>query len=204
MGLFDKWRERRERKRQEQEQAKKELEERRRQEKYMEKMRYRFPTIDFEPLPGCSQFEYPVVGESFRKKEIASLGYENPDYKLAKGELYKRGYYEKPVHAYYFPKLEATIQPEPDNKHDPNAIKVLVRDIHVGYIKGTDCPSIKAMLDAGRIRRVQASIRGGDSRMIYTEMAYPPEERIPISDLRIDRETRDFSVTLFIDALPRS
>ena len=58
------------------------------------------------------------------------------------------------------------------------------------------------MLDAGRIRRVQASILGGDSRMIYTEMAYPPEERIPISDLRIDRETSDFSVTLFIDALP--
>ena len=204
MGLFDKWRERRERKRQEQEQAKKELEERQRQEKYMEKMRYRFPTIDFEPIPGCSQFEYPVVGESFRKKEIASLGYENPDYKLAKGELYKRGYYEKPVYAYYFPKLEAMLQPEPDNKHDPNAIKVLVRGIPVGYIKGTDCPSIKAMLDAGRIRRVQASIRGGDSRMIYTEMAYPPEERIPISELRIDRETRDFSVTLFIDALPRS
>ena len=202
MGLFDKWRERRERKRQEQEQAKKETEERQREAKYMEKMRYRFPTIDFEPIPGCSQFEYPVVGESFRKKEIASLGYENPDYKLAKGELYKRGYYEKAVYAYYFPKLEATLQPEPDNKHDPNAIKVLVRDIHVGYIKGTDCPAIKAMLDAGRIRRVQASVRGGDSRMIYTEMAYPPEERIPISELRIDRETSDFSVTLFIDALP--
>lgn len=204
MGLFDKWRERRERKRQEQERAQKELEERQRHEKYMEKMRYRFPTIDFSPLPGCSQFEYPVVGESFRKKEIASLGYENPDYKLAKGELYKRGYYEKAVYAYYFPKLEAMLQPEPDNKHDPNAIKVLVRDIHVGYIKGTDCQAIKAMLDDGRIRRIQASIRGGDSRMIYTEMAYPPEERIPISDLRIDRETRDFSVTLFIDALPRS
>ena len=201
MGLFEKWRAHRERKRQEQEQEKKEMEERQRQEKCMEKMRYRFPTIDFEPIPGCSQFQYPAVGESFRKKEIASLGYENQDYKLAKGELYKRGYYEKPVYAYYFPKLEAMLQPEPDNKHDPNAIKVLVRGIPVGYIKGTDCPAIKAMLDAGRIRRVQASIRGGDSRMIYTEMAYPPEERIPISDLRIDRETRDFSVTLFIDAL---
>ena len=181
---------------------KKELEERQRQEKYMEKMRYRFPTIDFAPLPGCSQFEYPAVGESYHKKEIASLGYENPDYKLAKGELYKRGYYEKAVYAYDFPKLEATLQPEPDNKHDPNAINVLVRGIHVGYIRRTDCPTIKAMLDDGRVRRVQASIRGGDSRMIYTEMAYPPEERIPISDLRIDRETSDFSVTLFIDALP--
>ena len=202
MGLFEKWRERRERKRQEKEQAQKELVERQREEKYREKMRYRFPTIDFDPLPGCSQFEYPAVGESFHKKEIASLGYENPDYKLAKGELYKRGYYEKPVYAYYFPKLEATLQPEPDNKHDPNAIMVLVRGIHVGYIRRTDCPAIKAMLDAGRIRRVQASIRGGDSRMIYTEMAYPPEERIPISDLRIDRDTSDFSVTLFIDARP--
>ena len=202
MVLFEKWRERRERKRQEQEQAKKEMEERQREAKYMEKMRYRFPTIDFKPIPGCSQTEYPVVGESYHKKEITSLGYENPDYKLAKGELYKRGYYEKAVYAYYFPKLEATLQPEPGNKHDPNAIKVFVRGIHVGYIRRTDCPEIKAMLDAGRIRRIQASVRGGDSRMIYTEMAYPPEERIPISDLRIDRETSDFSVTLFIDALP--
>ena len=202
MGLLEKWREHRERKRQEQEQAQKELEERQREEKYLAKMRYRFPTIDFKPIPGCSQTEYPVVGESYHKKEIASLGYENPDYKLAKGELFKRGYYEKPVYAYDFPKLEAKLQPEPDNKHDPNAIKVLVRGIHVGYIRSKDCPAVKAMLDAGRIRRVQASILGGDSRMIYTEMAYPPEERIPISDLRIDRETSDFSVTLFIDALP--
>lgn len=204
MGLFEKWKERRERKRQEQEKAKKEMEDRQREEKYMAKMRYRFPTIDFNPLPGCSQFEYPVVGESYHKKEIATLGYDNPDYKLAKGELYKRGYYEKAVYAYYFPKLEATLQPEPDNKHDPNAIKVLVRGIHVGYIGRTDCPAIKTMLDNGRIRRVQASIRGGDSRMIYTEMAYPPEERIPISDLRIDRNTSDFSVTLFVDALPQT
>lgn len=204
MGLFEKWKERRERKRQEQEKAKKEMEDRQREEKYMAKMRYRFPTIDFNPLPGCSQFEYPVVGESYHKKEIATLGYDNPDYKLAKGELYKRGYYEKAVYAHYFPKLEATLQPEPDNKHDPNAIKVLVRGIHVGYIGRTDCPAIKAMLDNGRIRRVQASIRGGDSRMIYTEMAYPPEERIPISDLRIDREASDFSVTLFVDALPQT
>lgn len=204
MGLFEKWRERRERKRQEQEKAKKEMEDRQREEKYMAKMQYRFPTIDFNPLPGCSQFEYPVVGESYHKKEIATLGYDNPDYKLAKGELYKRGYYEKAVYAYYFPKLEATLQPEPNNKHDPNAIKVLVRGIHVGYIGRTDCPAIKAMLDNGRIRRVQASIRGGDSRMIYTEMAYPPEERIPISDLRIDRNTSDFSVTLFVDALPQT
>ena len=204
MGLFEKWKERRERKRQEQEKAKKEMEDRQREEKYMAKMRYRFPTIDFNPLPGCNQFEYPVVGESYHKKEIATLGYDNPDYKLAKGELYKRGYYEKAVYAYYFPKLEATLQPEPDNKHDPNAIKVLVRGIHVGYIGRTDCPAIKAMLDNGRIRRVQASIRGGDSRMIYTEMAYPPEERIPISDLRIDRNTSDFSVTLFVDALPQT
>ena len=198
MGIFDKWKERREQKRQELERLQKEREKQERELKYQQKRQYRFPTIDFQPLPGCQQLEYSVVGESYRKKDIASIGIPNPDYKLDKGSLYRKGLFEKTVYAYTFPKLSATLEPEPTNKHDQNAVKVIANGVHVGYIKSADAPGIKRMLDAGEIRRIQCSIRGGDNRMIHTDGQYF-EGKVPISELRIDRETNDFSVTLFID-----
>lgn len=31
---------------------------------------------------------------------------------------------------------ELEIRPEPDNQYDPNAIKILTDDVHIGYIPG--------------------------------------------------------------------
>lgn len=198
MGFFEKWKKDREKKRQEQEKQQKEMERQQRELKYQQKRQYRFPTIDFRPLPGCQQFEYSVVGESYRKKDIASIGIPNPDYKLDKGSLYRKGLFEKTVYAYTFPNITASLEPEPTNKHDPNAVKVIVNGVHVGYIKSAEAPGIKRRLESGEIHRIQCSIRGGDNRMIHTDGQYF-EGKVPISELRIDRETNDFSVTLFID-----
>lgn len=198
MGFFEKWKESREKKRQEQERLQKEQERQQRELEYQRKRQRRFSTIDLQPLPGCRQIEYSVVGESFRKKEIASIGIPNPDFKLDKGALYRKGLFEKMVYAYTFPELTAALEPEPTNKHDPNAVKVIANGVHVGYIKAKEAPGIKRMLEDGEIQRIQCSIMGGDNRMIHTDGQYF-EGKVPISELRIDRETNDFSVTVFID-----
>lgn len=196
MGFLKNWK-------QKLDQAKKEREKKQRELEYLEKRRRRFPNIDFQPLPGCEQWQYSVVGESFHKKEIASIGTPNPDYKLDKAALYKKGLFEKMVYAYTFPSVRAVLEPEPTNKHDPNAIKVIANGVHVGYLSANQAAATKKMLESGEIRRIQCSIHGGDNRMIHTDGQHF-EGKIPIKELRIDRELNDFSVVLFIDVEKQS
>ena len=36
--------------------------------------------------------------------------------------------------------------PEPENKHDPNAIKVIVDGQHIGYVPAKECEKVKKIL----------------------------------------------------------
>jgi hypothetical protein len=49
---------------------------------------------------------------------------------------------------------QVTLVPEPENVHDPNAIKVMVNDIHhVGYIPRNDTDGYHALLQKSQIQR---------------------------------------------------
>ncbi len=41
---------------------------------------------------------------------------------------------------------------EPDNKFDPNAVKILKGDIHLGYVPREQCVQVKELIDAGSIK----------------------------------------------------
>lgn len=196
MGFFSDWKQRREQKRLEREQQEQQLEQLRRRQK-------RFPTIDFEPLQGCEQWQYNVVGESFRKKEISTIGVPNPKYKLSKSDLYKNRLLDVIVYEFTFPKVETVLIPEPSNKHDSNAMKVIMNGVHVGYIKASESAGVNKMLEERRIRRIQGYLCGGNSRTLNTGGAYYEDgEKIPLNELYIDREAGDYSATVFIDFLP--
>ena len=175
MGFLEKWKKDREKKRQEQEKQQKEMERQQRELEYQQRRQRRFPTIDFQPLPGCEQWQYSVVGESYRKKDIATIGTPNPDFKLSKSALYKKGLLDEPVYELIFPKVGATLAQEPTNKHDPNAIKVYMNGVHVGYIKARECSGVNAMINENRIRRIQGFICGGNTRTLSSGGAYYEE-----------------------------
>lgn len=65
--------------------------------------------------------------------------------------------------------FEAVLAPEPDNRFDPNAVKVLIAGRHVGYLPREEAAAYKPMLErlAGRGRRgaceAMVSGRGGES-----------------------------------------
>ena len=197
MGFFSDWKQRREQKRKELEQKEKQLEfERRRQR--------RFPTIDFRPMENCVQWQCNVVGESFHKKEISSIGVPNKTYKLSKSDLYKNGLLDVQVYEFWFPKVETVLLPEPSNKHDKNAVRVYMNGVQVGYIKANESASVNKMLEDRRIRRIQGYLSGGNSRTLNTGGCYYEDgEKIPLSELYIDRESGDYSATVFIDFIPK-
>lgn len=65
--------------------------------------------------------------------------------------------------------FRAVLVPEPENRHDPNAVKVLLNDRHVGYLPRAEAAAYRPMLErlAGRGRRgaceAMVSGRGGSS-----------------------------------------
>ena len=44
-----------------------------------------------------------------------------------------------------------TLEREPDNKHDPYAVKAFYDDIHIGYVQAEHSAAVSEMIDAGEL-----------------------------------------------------
>ena len=110
-----------------------------------------------------------VTGTSYRQKEIESLGEENPIYEYSKRELIDEEYEGEKVYYYDFNPSTVELIEEPDNKFDPNAVKVVIDSVHVGYIKKGSCTHVKNLLKSGRIAKIDAEIHGGKYKILYSE-----------------------------------
>lgn len=109
---------------------------------------------------------HKVAGCDYRQAEIKSLGKINPDYSLKKNELIKKKMLDIKVYEYIFPKYSAELVPEPTNEHDPNAIKVIIDGVHVGYIKKGSCTRIHNLINSGGIKGIEAILYGGNYKEV--------------------------------------
>lgn len=116
--------------------------------------------------PTQKEETHKVAGTSFHQEALMPLGTKNPDFAKTKKDLQKEGLTDEWVYEYEFAPRKAELQPEPDNPHDPKAIKVLVGDTHIGYIKAGSCAHIHKLLREDRILRISCSIGGGKSKRL--------------------------------------
>ena len=110
--------------------------------------------------------EYSVAGVAHRQHDIADLLLINPDYQMSKNKLIDAGYAGQTIYKFKLTEMNATLQPEPENIHDPNAVKVMIAGVHVGYIPAVNAPIVKRQLEAGRITEVVATIGGGPTKSL--------------------------------------
>ena len=122
-----------------------------------------------ENTPQYKTENHHVAGTSYRQKEIESLGEENPIYEYSKRELIDEEYEGEKVYYYDFNPYTVELIEEPDNKFDPNAIKVVIDNVFVGYIKKGSCAHVKTLLKSGRIVKIGADIHGGQYKFLYSE-----------------------------------
>ncbi len=108
-----------------------------------------------------------VAGTNYHQKELQAMGKINPDYALDKRSLVKRWPDGVTVYEYTFSPKKAELVPEPENPHDPKAIKVLVDGVHVGYIKAGSCAHIHRLLRENRIQSITPQILGGKYKAVY-------------------------------------
>lgn len=80
---------------------------------------------------------------------------------------------------------KATLEPEPDNPHDPEAVKVLLEGRHVGYLSREDArrygPAVRLLLERGRVLACDAVVGGRgpdattDNLGVFLELPRAPE-----------------------------
>lgn len=118
--------------------------------------------------PGAKKVSHTVAGTSRYQKELLAMGKKNPDYALNKRELVKRWPDGITVYEYTFNPKKAELVPDPENPHNPKAIKVFVDGVRVGYIKDGSCAHIHRLLQENRIQSIKPRIIGGKYKELYT------------------------------------
>lgn len=109
---------------------------------------------------------YKITGMSHYLDNILKLSSENMDYDLSKKELIDEGYYNERIYQYNFYPGKVELVPEPDNPYDPNAVKVIVDNELVGYVKSGSCKHILKIIAEDRIEKIDCEIGGGKYKYI--------------------------------------
>ncbi len=136
-----------------------------------------------------------VAGTSFRQSEIESLGTKNPYFSMNKKQLIAANMVEKSIYQYIFEEMECELIPEPENEHDPNAVKVVVRGVHIGYIKRGSCPHVNKLISSDSIESVSAFIYGGKYKRVCQ---WAENGRNVDEDYELDRDVSDYRARIEI------
>lgn len=96
----------------------------------------------------------------------------NSEYDYTKSDMIEYCVPGFPVYKWIPRELPAQLIPEPDNKYDPNAIRVDVGGIAVGYIPKENCAEVLNDLESGKIENVAYEIAGGAFKLL--EEDYDP------------------------------
>ena len=117
-----------------------------------------------------AKFErHKLAGTSYHMDAIMALAQENPDYDLTKREIIDDDLTDERIYQYTFTDGPVELVDDPDNEHDPNAIKVLIAGQHIGYIKRGSTGRIHNLQRAGRVLGVTAEIYGGKYKVVICD-----------------------------------
>lgn len=144
--------------------------------------------------PEPSKIErHKVAGTSFHLKEIQSLGVENSEYKMTKKQLIDEYRIAQRVYQidYYASKTE--LIPEPENPHDPRAIRVVADGVHIGYIKSGSCAHIHKLLNEDKIESIKCEIEGGRYKIVLED--YDEDDKV---SYRLENDEIPLHADLFI------
>lgn len=113
-----------------------------------------------------------VAGIYYREDAVIdNLLYENPDFEMTKEEIIECCMEDADIYKYEPFYGYAELVPEPDNPHDPNAIKVIVDGVHIGYVPAKRTKSIKKILDSNNVIAIGCEIFGGPYKILSDENA---------------------------------
>ena len=119
------------------------------------------------PKPDYKTYDFKVAGVAYHEAELLeNIMYENDDYNMKKSELIDLDMVNERIYKYEPDFMNVELVPDPTNEHDPNAIKVVVDDVHIGYVPEKKTSKVKKILDKNEIIALACAISGGPYRYI--------------------------------------
>lgn len=116
-----------------------------------------------EPVqPVSTSFAFNVSGVSYRMDNVIKLATPMKKWDMTNEQLMQK-YPRKKIYRYFFITEPVQLVPEPTNPHDPNAIMVLINNIHVGYVPKEYCDRVKKMPVTASL---SAKISGGEYKIV--------------------------------------
>lgn len=150
--------------------------------------------LNIKPAPPKQERErHKIAGTSFRTKEIMSLGHENPNYDLKKTELINENLIDEKIYQFEFYPSKVELVEEPDNEYDKNAIKVIIDNVHVGYIKKGSCSHIKKLIREDKIKNISAEIKGGKYKIIYDDNEFEDKPKY-----LLEKDSHEIGISIYI------
>lgn len=121
------------------------------------------------PKPDTIEKKYKVTGIDHYLDNLLSLSYENSEYSLNKRDMIEEYLTDQRIYEREIAVIRAELVPEPDNPHDPKAIKVLLDGQHVGYIKAGSCTHLLKVIREDRIQKIECQAGGGRYKKLYID-----------------------------------
>lgn len=106
---------------------------------------------------------FDIAGIYYYKDNLHKAGTINRKYYLKDEDLIGLG--RKSIYRFRYDK-PLTLEEEPTNKHDKNAIKILVGGFHVGYVPAEFCAKVKQIIKNNAITDIKYNINGGEYKSI--------------------------------------
>lgn len=120
-----------------------------------------------KPDPGFKTYDFKVAGVAYHEESlIDNIVFENDDYFMKKSELIELGMVNERIYKYEPSFMNVELVPDPTNEHDPNAIKVIVDGVHIGFVPEKKTAKVKKILDKSEILSLACGISGGPYRYI--------------------------------------
>lgn len=153
---------------------------------------------NINPSPSLNKERHNIAGTSFRQNEIKSLGMENEYYSMTKKELIDECMENETIYQIDFSPNSVELIEEPNNEYDPNAIKVIIDNVHVGYIKKGSCSHIKKLIRENKICNISADIHGGKYKRVSYEYDVDSDRDI----YKLENGKTDFFVSILLELFP--
>ena len=131
--------------------------------------------IEEPKKPTAKITRYNVKGVFAHEDDIFhNLMERNPEYDYTKADLIEFCGHGFPIYKWIPKPLSAELIPEPDNKYDPNAIRVDVGGITIGYVPKEKCAEVLEIMSSGRVDNISYEISGGAFKQL--EEDYDPNK----------------------------
>lgn len=129
--------------------------------------------------------DFCVVGVNYYTENLHKLACANPDWKNTIATIIKNDKANTKIFRYSYINKPVKLIEEPNNKHDRNAVQVIIAGELVGYISRDYNVHVKEILKKKNIKYISSFISGGQYKIILNDKTMIKDEQQISINVRI-------------------